>query len=282
MLRPFAPSSDRLNPSRGFCWLALAALVLQAVLWASQAHAQGFAAYISPPRFEVEVKAGQTQRQVIDIQHVGTESGHFRVYTNDWTYLPDNTVAFSDTLAANSCRPWVALERRELTIAPAARYRFRFEISPPPDTPARECRFAIMIEGLDPARVTQDNLNFPVGGRIAVIVYAGVGDAAPRLEILSSRVALANGQQLPVLEVRNSGNAHGRLDGFLTGKDASGLEFEMAPADSPILPGDTRLIAISPVGGEGKTPPVIQYPLTVKGTLEWGKQRVPLEQRFAP
>ncbi len=282
MLHPFTRLSDRLNPSHGFFWLALVTFVLQATLWASQALAQGFAAYISPPRFELNVKAGQTLRQVIDIQHVGTESGNFRVYTNDWTYRADNTVAFSDALAADSCRPWVALERRELTISPASRYRFRFEISPPADTPARECRFAIMIEGLDPARVTQDNLNFPVGGRIAVIVYAVVGDAAPQLEILKSRVAQANAQQLPVLEVRNVGNAHGRMDGFLTGKDASGLEFEMAPADSPILPGETRLIAISPVVGEGKTPPVIQYPLTVKGTLEWGTQRIPLEQRFAP
>ncbi len=263
-------------------FLKFALLTLVSWLWASYAQAQGFAAYISPPRFEMEMLAGQTQRQVIDIQHVGTEPGHYRVYTNDWSYLPDNAVAFSDALAADSCRPWVALERRELTIAPTARYRFRFEISPPPDTPVRECRFAIMIEGLDPARVKQDNFSFPVGGRIAVIVYAAVGAAAPLLEIVSSRVAMVNAQQLPVLEVHNSGNAHSRIDGFLTGKDASGAEFEMAPADVPILPGDTRLIAISPVVGEGQLPPKIQYPLAVKGTLEWGKKRVPMEQRFAP
>ena len=43
-----------------------------------------------------------------------------------------------------------------------------------------------------------------------------------------------------------------------------------------------RLIALSPVTAEGKKPPLIQYPLAVKGTLEWGKVRLPLEQRFVP
>ena len=279
-------TTDLNRDCRGYLSVTLMTLVVTTMILSglvgSRAQAQGFAAYISPPRFEVQLKAGQMQRQVIDIQHVGVQSGHYRVYTNDWTYRPDNTAAFTDELAADSCRPWVALERRELTIAPSARFRFRFEITPPPETPARECRFAIMIEGLDPTRVAKDNLNFPVGGRIAVIVYASIGGAEPRLEIVSTRVALVNGQQLPVLEVRNSGNAHGRLGGFLTGKDATGAEFEMAPADNPILPGDVRLIALSPVIAEGKKPPIIQYPLAVKGTLEWGKIRLPLEQRFAP
>jgi hypothetical protein len=280
MPRPIATYSPVLQ--RRFPRSFWAGLALLAALGSNHAQAQGFAAYISPPRFELQMESGQTQREIIDIQHVGTQSGHYRVYTNDWAYRPDNTAAFTDALAPDSCRPWVALERRELTIEPGARYRFRVEVSPPPGTPARECRFAIMVEGLDPTKVSQDNLNFPVGGRIAVIVYASIGGAEPRLEVVSTRVASINGQQLPVLEVRNSGNAHGRLDGFLTGKDASGLEFEMAPADNPILPGDTRLIALSPMVEEGKKPPAIQYPLNVKGTLEWGKQQLPLEQRFAP
>ena len=35
--------------------------------------AQGFGASISPPRFEVQVKPGQTLRQVIEIQHIGSQ-----------------------------------------------------------------------------------------------------------------------------------------------------------------------------------------------------------------
>ncbi|WP_430407386.1 hypothetical protein [Hydrogenophaga sp.] len=243
--------------------------------------AQGFAAYITPPRFEVQVDAGQTLRQVLEIQHVGLQKGMYRVYTNDWSFLPDSSVAFSDTLAPDSCRPWVAVERRELTVEPNARYRYRFEITPPPGTPARECRFAIMVEGLEPARV-QGALNFPVGGRIGVIVYATVGDAQPRLDIARTRVVTVDGTPTAVIDVRNTGNAHGRLEGFVNGTDASGARLEMAPADLPILPGETRSIGLMPVVEDGKKAPEVRFPLKVKGNLEWGKNRLPLDASFAP
>lgn len=243
--------------------------------------AQGFAAYITPPRFEVQVTPGQALRQVVEIQHVGQQKGNYRLYTNDWTFRPDNSVDFSDALAADSCRPWVAIERRELTIDPGARYRYRFEINPPPGTPARECRFALMIEGLEAARV-EGALNFPVGGRIGVIVYATIGDAAPQLEIVKTGVAQVDGKRLAVIDVRNRGNAHGRLEGFVNGVDVSGMRFEMAPADLPILPGETRRVAITPVTEEGKPAPDVRFPLAVKGNLEWGKNRLPLDTSFAP
>ena len=108
---------------------------------------------------QIRPDAGQTQREVIEIQHIGTQNGTFRIYTNDWTFQADGSLAFSNELAEGSCRPWVAVERRDLTITPNARYRYRFEITAPADTPPRECRFAIMIEGTDPARVEQSGVN---------------------------------------------------------------------------------------------------------------------------
>lgn len=244
-------------------------------------HAQGFAAYITPPRFELQAAPGQSLRQVLEIQHVGQQKGNFRIYTSDWTLQPDNSVTFSDELAADSCRPWVAIERRELTIEPGARYRYRFEISPPPGTLARECRFALMVEGLDNARA-QGNLDIPVGGRIGVIVYAAIGDAAPQLEITATRVVTLNGKPTAVVDVRNRGNAHGRLEGFVNGTDAAGARFEMSPSDLPILAGETRAVTINPVVEEGKLAPEIRFPLTIKGNLEWGKNRLPLDASFAP
>lgn len=258
-------------------WACAGALVVLPV----SLQAQGFAAYITPPRFEVQAAPGQPLRQVLEIQHVGSQKGNYRVYTSDWTLQADNSVTFSDELAANSCRPWVAIERRELTIEPGARYRYRFEITPPPGTLARECRFAIMVEGLDPAKV-EGAFNFPVGGRIGVIVYAAIGDAAPQLEVAATRVATVNGKQVAMIDVRNRGNAHGRIEGFVNATDASGARFEMAPADMPILPGETRSIAISPVVEDGKPAPTVRFPLNVKGSLEWGKNRLPLDTSFAP
>ncbi len=217
----------------------------------------------------------------MEIQHVGPQKGNYRIYTNDWTFGPDNAVTFSNELQPDSCRPWVAIERRELAIEPGARYRFRFEIAPPPGTPPRECRFAIMVEGLDPARV-QGAVSFPVGGRIGVIVYAAIGGAAPRLEIVGTRVEQLQGQPTAVLEVRNSGNAHGRLGGFVNGRDASGARFELAPADLPILPGETRRVPLGPMAEDGKPAPRPAFPLRVQGELEWGQNRVPLDTSFSP
>lgn len=256
------------------------ALLLGCLLWAaapSFATAQGFAAYITPPRFDVKIAPGQSLRQVFEIQHVGQLKGGYRLYTNDWTYQPDNTVIFSDELAPDSCRPWVAVERRELTLEPGARYRFRFEITPPPGTPARECRFAIMVEGVDPAKSSVD-----VGGRIGVIVYAAIGGAEPVLELAATRVAMVGGKPVAMLDIRNRGNAHGRLEGFVNATDATGRRLEMTPTDMPILPGETRGVALGPVVDEGQPVPEIRFPLAVKGSLEWGKNRLPLDASFAP
>jgi hypothetical protein len=259
------------------CMLAAAATLALA----PAAQAQGFAAYISPPRFEMKIQPGQRVREVLEIQHVGQQKGGYRIYTNDWTFGADNAVSFAEELAPDSCRPWVAIERRELTLESGARYRYRFEIQPPADTPPRECRFAIMVEGLDPARV-QGAVSFPVGGRIGVIVYAAVGDAKPDLSLTASRVETVQGQPTAMLEVRNSGTAHGRLQGFVNATDADGKTFELAPADLPILPGETRRIALAPVAEDGKPVPQPRFPLTVKGSLEWGANRLPLDLKLAP
>lgn len=256
-------------------------LSLPALLLPALASAQGFAAFISPPRFDIKAVPGQPLRQVLEIQHVGRSPGTYRIYTNDWTLEGDNQVSFSNDLAPGSCRPWVAIERRELTLQPGARYRYRFEISPPAGTPPRECRFAIMIEGLEAAQV-EGAVSFPVGGRIGVIVYAGIGEVAPALSITGTETVRVNGQPTAVVRVRNDGSATGRLEGFVDVTDAGGQRAEMSPADLPILPGETRRIGLSAVTADNKTAPTLRFPLRVKGQLESGKAKLPLEASFAP
>ena len=259
----------------------VAAWALPCLFAMEGALAQGFAAYITPPRIEVAIKPGERVRQVVEIQHVGQQKGGYRVYTNDWTFKPDNSLQFGNDLAADSCRPWVAIERRELAIEPGQKYRYRFEISPPPGTEPRECRFALMFEGADPARVSGP-VNFPVGGRVAVIVYASIGGALPQLSVVGTRVAWVGGKPVAVVDIRNTGNAHGRVDGFLDAVDATGQRVEMSPADLPVLPGETRGIALAPVSDASGKAPVLTFPLNVTGNLEWRNERLPLNARFTP
>ncbi|MFO1207306.1 MAG: hypothetical protein U1E63_16545 [Burkholderiales bacterium] len=257
--------------------LALAATVLS-----TAAQAQGFAAVVSPPRFELAVKPGETVRQVVEISNVGVQSATFRVRTADWTLAPDGGVSFADALTAGSCRPWVAIERKEIVIPGGGRYRYRFEVHPPADAVPGECRFAVMIEGDEQAVRTASGLTVPVSGRIGVIVYATVGEGAPNLEIVGATTADTDGQRAPVLKVRNMGNAHGRLAGFLSGVDAKGQRRDYAPSTLPILPGETRAIALVADAGPANGGEVV-FPVKIQGTLEWGSgQRIELDQQFPP
>ena len=176
----------------------------------------------------------------------------------------------------------MALERRELTLQPGGKHRFRFEVTPPADAPPGECRFAVMIEGADPAKIQQGGLGMAVSGRLAVIVYVAVGGVKPQLAVRGHSVKKVGGDSLPVLTIENTGQATGRVEGFLTARDAAGKEVELAPDDSPILPGRSRDIALRAGAEEGKAAPALRFPLSVKGTLEWDKQRVPLDLRFNP
>ncbi|HEY1312483.1 MAG TPA: hypothetical protein VGE92_01330 [Steroidobacteraceae bacterium] len=254
-------------------------LSLLAAAAAPAVHAQGFAALVSPPRFELVSQSGKTVRSVIEVSNRSTAPAHYLVHTADWTFSPDFSVNFKDALQADSCRPWVAIERPDIVVPGGGTMRYRFEVNVPADAPAGECRFAIMIEGADPSIARTQGLDMPVTGRIGVIVYLTVGDGAPELEVLGPKVAVLNGQQIPILRVHNAGTAHGRVTGFLTGTDAKGVAYDFTPSDFPILPHEEREVFLTP-----STPkddhPTLTFPVTVKGTLEWGKHKTELNQQF--
>jgi hypothetical protein len=259
---------------------AACALLFAAAWHAPGAGAQEFSAAVSPPRFELAVNPGERSRQVIEITNASGQPSTYHFRTADWMLDEGAGVHFTEELASMSCRPWVAIERHELEVPAGGRYRFRFEVTPPADTPARECRFAIMIEGDEQVARGADGLDLPVSGRIGVIVYVRVGDAAPELQVVGTVVTDVNGRLLPVLQVNNLGNAHGRLSGFLQGTDARGRRLEFEPATLPILPHETRAIALTATE-QPETIAEIAFPVTIQGALEWGgAQRLEIDQLF--
>jgi hypothetical protein len=246
----------------------------------SFAQAQGFSALISPPRIETLAKPGQTTRQVVEVSQVGPAPGKFRVYTADWSLNSTGGVDFFEALQPGSCRPWVALEKRDLTVPGNAKTRFRFEITPPLDAPSNECRFAIMFEGLDTSTVSPGALSFPVSGRIGVIVYAGMPGNTMQLQVVGQNVS-KEGSKTPQILVSNTGTAHGRVAALLSGSDAKGSALDFSLSTLPIMPGETRTLAITPsLPGSNSPTGALQYPVTVKGSLEWAGKRVPFEHVF--
>ncbi|MGH8081417.1 MAG: hypothetical protein ACREP7_12660 [Lysobacter sp.] len=242
---------------------------------------QGFSALVSPPRFEDRTQPGTTYRNVVEISNISGASAHYTLKTADWHLDGQGAAVFDSALAPGSCRPWVGLEAAEIQVAANGKRRYRFEVAVPADAPVGECRFAIMLEG-DPEAVG-GGLALPVSGRIGIIVYLAVGEAAAKLQLLDTSVGDVEGRKLPVLRVRNDGNAHGRLEGLIDGTDANGRKLSFAPSSLPLMPGETRTIVLTPQADDAASaPPVVAYPLQLKGALDWGKQRLPLDTRLNP
>jgi hypothetical protein len=260
--------------------IAIAGFVLLALNEATPVHAQGFAIAVTPPRFELTVKPGERTRQVLELTNALQTATALTVRTADWKFAPNDTVVFDDALAPGSCRPWVAIERRNISVPGGGNFRYRFEIQPPPDAPTGECRFALMIEGDEQSVTTSGQAAVGVTARIGVIVYATIGDAKPKLDVVGAKVVLRNGLPVPVVEVTNTGNAHGRMTGFLSGKDGSGRDLEYDISTLPILPGETRSLELT-ARAEGNDPVRIVFPVTIRGKLEWGSESTPFERRFA-
>jgi len=246
---------------------------------AGQALGAGFAAQVSPPRFELATRPGGTVREVFSIANGAATAAKFHLRTADFHLGDDYGVIFQDSLAADSCRPWVALERALVPLAPGASIRYRFEVRVPKDAPQGECRFGILIEGDEPYMAQAGALKLPISGRIGVIVYVKVGDAKPDIEVFGPSVALVNGQRLPTVRVHNGGDAHARMGGFLRGTDAKGVKYDFVPSALPILPGEVRPIYLSP-SLPGNDHPTLTFPVTVQGKLEWDDQSTELNERF--
>ncbi len=230
-----------------------------------------FSAAASPPRFQLQAQAGSRVTEVLQIHNMNVNPEQYDIRTGDWLMNENGEVSFMDELVEDSCRPWVKLERRKITVAGNSNRKFRFQISPPEGTTARECRFALYVQGANGGVVTDiaPGLSMPVSGRLAVIIYLSVGDAKPELSVVE--LTKGDGPQgvLPLLIVSNSGKAHGRLAGLLRARDVDGTSYDVSVSDSPILPGQTRAIplALSEPGENSIAEP--SYPIMLDGSVLW-------------
>jgi fimbrial chaperone protein len=262
--------------ARTLRWLASLGLVVAIIPW-QPVTAAGFSVLITPPRFELRAQPGEVLREVLEITNVAGSPARLSVQTAEWRFGSDGSVAFANPLAENSCRPWTALEARELELGPNGRRRFRFEVAVPQDAAVGECRFAILFEG-EPEAVGP--LALPVTGRLGIIVYVAVGDVRPRVELQSAAVVEVEGRRLPALVVTNSGDAHARLSGFLGGRDGDGRELVFVPQSSPVLPGQTRTLALYPQSPQGEPLPEVKLPIRLTGRLDASGLRMDVDEVF--
>ena len=247
--------------------------------------ASPFEMAVSPSRFELSAKNGERIGQSIDLHNLGSATTALSVRTLDWSYSAEGQITYHDELLPGSCRPWVALERRTVKVPAQTKQAFRFQITPPADAPRGECRFMIAIEGVEPAQQTiiqsgGASLSLPVTGRIAVAVYVMLGGAEPKLEVEQIGMRDMAGKRSPSITVRNSGDAHGRLEGTVDAKDAQGRSFSLAVEGTPIMPGQTRHLALVPKTDDGQNVLQPSYPIQANGLLDWDKGSFKLNADF--
>jgi fimbrial chaperone protein len=248
----------------------------------AETSAGGFSVLVAPPRYELKAKPGDIVRETLGINNPGNQPVTFLMRTADWDLTEDGAATFhAATLQPGSCRPWIRIERHEIRLPAQGKKRYRFEIHVPDDAVAGECRSALLVEAPpeDVVDARAGSLNLPVKGRIAVIIYLSIGNAAPELKLKNTLLAEYNGLQTPFLEIHNNGNAHGRTAGFVDAVDANGKRFEFEITPLPILPGQTRRVPLYQPVFDEQAPPPFTPPLQLKGTIEWEGGREKFMQR---
>ena len=250
-------------------------LLLAAAMLAATPVYAGFDVSVSPPRFELHAKPGDTVRQTISINNLGNDPGRYLTKTADWELGHSGEALFqAGAPKGDSCRPWVRLERHEISVAPHDTRIYRFEVHVPKDAKKGECRFALLVSS-KAGTVTPSGGSFiqiPIVGRLGVIVYVTIGDAKPVMKLEHIAMQKMNGKLLPAT-FRNSGDAHGRVSGNLEALDANHHKVVLIADGSVILPNSARTITLTPMdwsSGQGKTPTFdLALPMHIRGTLQF-------------
>lgn len=271
--------------TRLFRFVCLTCGVLVAGVLATSAFAGPFEIAASPSRFEISGKSGNRVGQSLDIYNVGRLSTDVALRTLDWSYSDDGNISYFDELQPNSCRPWVTLERKTITVNANSKRVFRFQVDVPSDAPRGECRFMLAIEGVEPAYKALvesggASLSLPVNGRITIAVYLSVNGAESKLELTQIGMRDLKGKRTPTVTVTNRGDAHGRLEGELESLDAQGAAFELLPEGTPVMPGQTRVLPLI-IKSEANKPTINPaYPVKAKGILDWEKGSFKVNAEF--
>jgi fimbrial chaperone protein len=268
-----------------YSWFCCAIGLLNALAPAGGASAGTFDVSISPPRIEQRGKPGKIARNTIKITNFAKEPGRYLIKTAEWDLTKEGRVTFNEgTPNEGSCRTWVRIERRKLTVLAGATKTYRFEVHVPANVDVGECRFALLVSA-DPETVNPvglEGIRIPVVGRVAVIAYVTIGKARAELKLRGLEMRERQDKVVPVVLLENSGNAHGRPGGDLTAVDASGHKTILAVEPFPILPGETRAVALQPVDkfNQGGSAPAseLKTPLTIRGKIQWDGGSAKIDQ----
>jgi hypothetical protein len=206
--------------------------------------AQAFGVGVQPSTVEMTIKPGDRQRQVVTIGNVHkSKTISLTMGLADWT-LDKNGKLVLDAPGETerSASDWVRFSPASVTLKPETSQDITVEISAPYKIENKgDHRFALLATTMLP-ELNERGETSGVWNRyqLASLFYLTLTPSQSLPEVTSVAINKVDKSML-TLEIKNSGDAHARLQGNAYIKDASGTVVAETPLNAVVLDGGERI-----------------------------------------
>ena len=206
--------------------------------------AQAFGVGVQPSTVEMTIKPGDRQRQVVTIGNVHkSKTISLTMGLADWT-LDKNGKLVLDAPGETerSASDWVRFSPASITLKPETSQDITVEISAPYKIENKgDHRFALLATTMLP-ELNERGETSGVWNRyqLASLFYLTLTPSQSLPEVTSVAINKAD-KSILTLEIKNSGDAHARLQGNAYIKDASGEVVAETPLNAVVLDGGERI-----------------------------------------
>ncbi len=210
--------------------------------------AQAFGVGVQPSTVEMTIKPGDRQRQVVTIGNVHkSKTISLTMGLADWT-LDKNGKLVLDAPGETerSASDWVRFSPASITLKPETSQDITVEISAPYKIENKgDHRFALLATTMLP-ELNERGETSGVWNRyqLASLFYLTLTPSQSLPEVTSVAINKAD-KSILTLEIKNSGDAHARLQGNAYIKDASGAVVAETPLNAVVLDGGERIYNVS-------------------------------------
>jgi len=227
--------------------------VITAVTYAPFAQAQGLGVDVKPSTVEMLIKPGDLQRQKVTFKNPHqAKTITLELSLSDWALDDDGELVLeTPENKKRSALDWVSISQSAITLEPNTSEEIMVQITPPYDIQSKgDHRFALLATTLLP-ELDEHGTETSVWNRyqLTSLFYLTLTPSKSLPKV--TRVALnSEDPSLVSLEIRNEGDAHARLRGTASIKDARGDTASETPLNVVVLDKSKRTYNIQLKGTE--------------------------------
>ncbi|MGQ9922157.1 MAG: hypothetical protein ACUVRZ_12640 [Desulfobacca sp.] len=200
---------------------------------------------LSPIRAELQLEAGLSETNVVQVRNVGDQPVRIRAYLRDWTSGRRGEVQFSRPGSQKtSLAPWLEINPTDFQIRPGQTGEIRYTITVPPGAAQGTYWTALMVEGMPALPGPPSPKLMALHGRFAVMLYETVGKPEIRVKFQDFQVKPERQQLSFLLSLSNAGQGFIRpRKSKVLLRNQQGQEVaQVEIPDAPVLPASSREI----------------------------------------